>query len=125
VGLRVPTILVSPFARAGYVDSTQLDTASIPAMIESVFHLLSLTISDASSKSILTAVNLHQHLISPAVSPSGASVLVVPRPAVATIYLLYLAAFIGVGLLIALAFVRHRRDPLASTGQEPPAEAPA
>ncbi len=125
VGLRVPTILVSPYARAGYVDSTQLDTASIPALIESVFHLPALTPADAGSKSILTGVNLHQRPIAPAVSPSGAAAVAVVRPAVATIYLLYLAAFIGAGLLIALAFVRHRRDSLAPPRGEPPVELPA
>ncbi len=37
LGPRVPAILVSPYARAGYVDSSQLDTASIPGLIDSVF----------------------------------------------------------------------------------------
>jgi len=124
VGLRVPAILVSPYARAGYVDSTQLDTASIPAMIESVFHLPPLTAQDAGSKSILTAVDTHQQPIAPAISPSGAAAVVVPRPAVATIYLLYGLAFVGAFLLIALAFVRSRRDPLAAAETLPSPEAP-
>jgi phospholipase C len=124
VGLRVPAILVSPYARAGYVDSTQLDTASIPAMIESVFHLPPLTAQDASSKSILTAVDTHQQPIAPAISPSGAAAVVVPRPAVATIYLLYGLALVGAGVLIALAFVRFRRDPLISAEAPPSPEAP-
>jgi len=125
VGLRVPAILVSPYARAGYVDSTQLDTASIPAMIESVFHLPPLTAQDATSKSVLTAVDTHQQPIAPAISPSGAAAVVVPRPAVATIYLLYGLAFVGAGLLIAVAFVRLRRDRLVSDGAPPSPEAPA
>ena len=33
-GFRVPALLVSPYARRGYVDSTPLDTTSIPAFIE-------------------------------------------------------------------------------------------
>jgi len=124
VGLRVPAILVSPYARAGYVDGTQLDTASIPAMIESVFGLPSLTAQDAGSKSILTAVDTHQQPIAPAVSPSGAAAVVVPRPAVATIYLLYGLAFVGAGLLIAWSLVRFRRDPLISAEAPPSPEAP-
>ena len=102
LGLRVPTLLVSPYARAGYVDHVQLDTASIPAMIESIFHLPPLGLLDANSGSILTGANLRQHPISPGVS-SGFPVAAVPRPAVHTVYLLYLAAFLGAALLIALA----------------------
>jgi phospholipase C len=112
VGLRVPTILVSPYARAGQVDSTQLDTASIPAMIESVFHLAPLTQLDASSNSILTGLNMHQQAITPSISPSSATAVVVPRPAVQTIYLLYVAALLGAGLLVVLAFMRSRRHDL-------------
>jgi hypothetical protein len=33
-GFRVPALLVSPYARRGFVDSTPLDTTSIPAFIE-------------------------------------------------------------------------------------------
>jgi phospholipase C len=33
-GLRVPALLVSPYARRGFVDSTPLDTTSIPAFVE-------------------------------------------------------------------------------------------
>jgi hypothetical protein len=33
-GFRVPALLVSPYARRGFVDSTRLDTTSIPAFIE-------------------------------------------------------------------------------------------
>ena len=117
LGLRVPTLLVSPYARAGYVDHVQLDTASIPAMIESIFHLPPLGLLDANSGSILTGANLRQHPISPGVS-SGFPVAAVPRPAVHTVYLLYLAAFLGAALLIALAFIRHRRDPFPA----PPAQ---
>jgi phospholipase C len=112
VGLRVPAILVSPYARAGHVDSTQLNTASIPAMIESVFHLAPLTTMDASSKSILSGLDLHQQPIPPSIAPSTATAVVVPRPAVHTIYLLYLVALLGAGLLIMLAFRRSRRDEL-------------
>jgi phospholipase C len=112
VGLRVPTILVSPYARAGQVDSTQLDTASIPALIESVFHLAPLTQLDASSNSILTGLDLHQQAITPSISPSSATAVVVARPAVQTIYLLYVAALLGAGLLIVLAFMRSRRHDL-------------
>jgi hypothetical protein len=113
----VPTILVSPYARAGQVDSTQLDTASIPAMIESVFHLAPLTQLDASSNSILTGLNLRQQPITPSISASSATAVVVPRPAVQTIYVLYVAALLGAGLLIVLAFMRSRRQDLDALSQ--------
>jgi phospholipase C len=36
-GLRVPTLIISPFARRGFVDHTFYDTTSILKMIETRF----------------------------------------------------------------------------------------
>jgi acid phosphatase len=46
-GARVPAMVVSPFARKGYVDSTVYDTTSILALIEHRFGLAPLTGRDA------------------------------------------------------------------------------
>jgi phospholipase C len=107
LGLRVPAILVSPYARPGYVDSNQADTASIPALIAQVFHLPSLSAQENAAGSLLTGIDLHQQPIPPAIEPSRTTILV--RPAVAIIYLLYLGALAITCLLVALAFRRGRR----------------
>jgi phospholipase C len=106
LGLRVPAILVSPYARPGYVDNEQADTASIPALIDHVFHLPSLSAQEDVAGSLLTGINLHQKPIAPAID-SRATILA--RPTVAIIYLLYLGALAITCLLIALAFRRGRR----------------
>ncbi len=122
-GIRVPTILVSPYSRAGYVDTQQLNTASVPGLIDQVFRLPALTPQVASSASLLTALDLHQRPISPTI-PSHI-VLVGARPAVPLIYLLYLAALVASGLVIALAFSRARRDSDPSPPPEVPPGVPA
>lgn len=46
-GSRVPTVIVSPFAKRHFVDHTQYETASVLALIEKRFHLLALGKRDA------------------------------------------------------------------------------
>jgi phospholipase C len=54
-GSRVPTIVISPFAKKGFVDHTQLDTLSILKTIEERFNLNSLNARDASANDLLNA----------------------------------------------------------------------
>src|SRR5262245_17328267 len=55
-GTRVPTILVSPFAKRGFVDHTQYDTTSILKLIETRFGLAPLTEADARADGMLNAL---------------------------------------------------------------------
>jgi phospholipase C len=110
LGLRVPTLLISPYARAGYVDSNQLDTASIPAYIEHVFQLQQLSASEATAGSIVTALNVDQTPIAPVIGPENGSAPAIVRPSVGIVYVLYLAALLGACFLVALAFARQRRS---------------
>jgi phospholipase C len=48
-GTRVPTIVISPFAKKGYVDHTQYDTTSILALIEHRYNLTPLGSRDAAA----------------------------------------------------------------------------
>ncbi len=59
-GGRVPTIVISPFARKGYVDHTQYDTTAILKLIEERWNLQSLTDRDANSGDMLTAFDFNQ-----------------------------------------------------------------
>jgi phospholipase C len=57
-GARVPTIIISPFARRGYVDHTTYDTMSILAFIEHRFALAPLGIADAAAADLTIAFDL-------------------------------------------------------------------
>lgn len=46
-GTRVPALIISPFARQGYVDHTSYDTTSILALIEHRWGLAPLSARDA------------------------------------------------------------------------------
>jgi len=57
-GTRVPTIVISPFAKRGYVDHTQYDTTSILKLIETRFGLAPLGERDASANDMRNAFDL-------------------------------------------------------------------
>ncbi|HEY1951868.1 MAG TPA: alkaline phosphatase family protein [Gemmatimonadaceae bacterium] len=54
-GSRVPTIVISPYAKHGFVDHTQYDTASILALIEHRFGLTPLGTRDAAANDMRAA----------------------------------------------------------------------
>jgi phospholipase C len=56
-GFRVPAILVSPFARRGYVDHGVYDHASILKLIEWRFGLPALAPRDAAAKNLADALD--------------------------------------------------------------------
>ena len=108
-GLRVPAILVSPYARAGAVDHQAFNTASIPGMIDKVFGLPALTPQVASAGDLLTGADLAQTPIAPLIAPLAKGATAPPRPNVTIIYGCYLAAFVFALALIGLALRRSRR----------------
>jgi phospholipase C len=59
-GTRVPTIVVSPYARKHYVDHTQYETASILALIEKRFNLKPLGTRDAAADPFSNAFDFGQ-----------------------------------------------------------------
>jgi phospholipase C len=59
-GTRVPTIVISPFAKKGYVDSTLYDTTSITALIEHRWGLAALGTRDANAADLTNAFDLGQ-----------------------------------------------------------------
>jgi phospholipase C len=60
-GFRVPTIVVSPWARHGFIDHTVSDHTSTLAFIEKIFHLPNLGARDASASDMLEAFNFGGH----------------------------------------------------------------
>ena len=59
-GTRVPAIIVSPFAKRGYVDNTPYETVSILKFIEERFDLPPLSTRDEKANNILNALELSQ-----------------------------------------------------------------
>jgi acid phosphatase len=57
-GLRVPTLIISPFAKRGYVDHTAYDTTSILRLIEQRFGVAPLGDSDRNAGDLTNALNL-------------------------------------------------------------------
>jgi phospholipase C len=56
-GVRVPTVIISPFAKRGFVDHTRYDTTSILKLIESRFGLAALAERDARANGLANAFN--------------------------------------------------------------------
>ncbi len=54
-GTRVPTIVISPYARRGFVDHEEMDTTSILALIEYQYGLAPLSSRDAKANNMLSA----------------------------------------------------------------------
>ena len=57
-GTRVPTLIISPFARKGFVDHTIYDTTSILKLIETRYHLKPLGSRDAAAGDLTAALML-------------------------------------------------------------------
>lgn len=99
-GFRVPALLVSPYARAGYVDSTVLDFASILKFIEENWGLDPLAERDAAAGSFMSAFDFDQPAREAVLLPAERGAALRPEPNRVVIYLAYLAAFVIAGLFL-------------------------
>ncbi|MDG6966648.1 MAG: hypothetical protein JRN58_10360 [Nitrososphaerota archaeon] len=68
-GFRVPGLIISPYAKTGYIDNTVLEFSSTLKFIETVFHLPSLGTRDATANNILQAFNFNQAPQAPMILP--------------------------------------------------------
>jgi phospholipase C len=105
-GFRVPTLLVSPYARQGYIDSTQLDFTSFLRFIEDNWNLEPLASRDAKANSIVSAFDFSQSLRPAQFIPFdriSESTKVEPRRWV--IYVLYGGALLITTVLIVTATI--------------------
>lgn len=64
-GFRVPCVLVSPFARSGFVSSTVFDHTSVLSMIEWRWSLEPLSVRDQTANNLATALDFSQQNLSP------------------------------------------------------------
>jgi phospholipase C len=119
-GFRVPAILISPYARQNYTDSTQLDFTSILKFIEENWNLEPLAERDAKANSLKSAFDFTQppqrpHFISFARESNIRS----SEPRRQVIYIAYgtaLAFAASVLILIAITF-RNAGNSVASSYQ--------
>lgn len=69
-GPRVPTLVISPYARAGYICHSTFDFTSPLKLIEEKFSLKSLASRDATAKDMLDCFDFNQHPLPPDVITS-------------------------------------------------------
>jgi phospholipase C len=110
-GFRVPALLVSPYARRGFVDHTTLDFTSILRFIEDNWGLRPLTQRDASANSIASGFDFSASprraaFVSPRRGPAEEEAHVVRS----RVYLFYLGGLaLPVLIVLSAAAVRLRR----------------
>jgi len=69
LGPRVPALIISPYAKRGYVDHTPYEFASVLRFIETVFDVPPLTSRDANASDMLDAFDFSQKPIAPLILP--------------------------------------------------------
>jgi phospholipase C len=106
-GLRVPALLVSPYARRGHVDSTPLDTTSILRFIEDNWGLKPLARRDAQSKGLADAFDFSQPPREPSILAAGGRDEGDAAVRRWVIYLGYGAAILVAAALIAVGALRR------------------
>jgi phospholipase C len=69
LGFRVPAIIISPYAKQGFVDNTLTEFASTLKLIETLFNVPSLGARDVKADNLLEAFNFYQTPRAPLVLP--------------------------------------------------------
>ncbi len=114
-GLRVPAIIISPYARRGYVDHTFFSYSSLLRFAETVFRLPSLSPLDHQANDMLNAFDFHQAPSSPLLLHQHSCPELPTRPH----FRWYAAGGIGLGVLgmivagLSSAWAVRRRPSLA------------
>jgi phospholipase C len=109
-GFRVPALIISPYARQGYVLHSTADFSSILRLIESLHGLAPLTTRDEKANDLLGAFDFGQAPREPALpgSDPAAGIIAAPQPAAAIVPLTYVPLLLLAALLL-LANLRALR----------------
>ncbi len=110
-GFRAPTLMVSSYARQGYVDSTTLDFTSMLAFIEYNWGLEPLADRDANAEIFLDAFDFESSPREPVLLTRDRVDVPVKQLRTEAVYMAYGLALIAFLLLFAFAEVRSRRFP--------------
>jgi len=108
-GFRVPAILVSPYAKRNYIDSTTLDFTSIMKFIEQNWRLAPLAERDRHAKSFIGAFDFSRQPRPPTFTSAHAPVHVDAHARRPLIYVFYGGAVVLALLAIGWALARERR----------------
>jgi phospholipase C len=120
-GPRVPVILVSPYAKSGYIDHTVLDFTSILKFIEQNWNIAPLASRDTNANNFLTAFNFNQAPRLPNFLPLGRITAIPPKKdPTNVIYLGYGGAlFLAVSFFTVAAYrPRWNKGKAARKGQK-------
>jgi phospholipase C len=125
LGFRVPSLLVSPYARQGQVNHTTMDYTSALRFIEENWGVQPLNARDAGAPSLASALDFQSPPRAASIIPAGAAVPSAPTPATAFVYWLYFGAAVLAFLLLATAAIRswssrRRRPPLPPIAAQAP-----
>jgi phospholipase C len=69
LGPRVPALVISPWAKRGFVDSNTMEFSSVFRLIETIFKLPPMTSRDANANDMLSAFDFHQQPQAPLILP--------------------------------------------------------
>lgn len=117
-GPRVPALLVSPFAKEGFIDSTELDFTSILKFIEYNWGLEALAERDANANNILTAFDFSQPLRSAQFLPLSREVAPITIKSPTTkIYFTYGFGSILALVTIGFAAIKTRKLKITQKGE--------
>ena len=70
LGFRVPLIVISPYAKKGYIDHTQYEFSSYLALIETIWDLQPLTARDANANNLMNSFDFSQAPQPPLIEPA-------------------------------------------------------
>jgi phospholipase C len=119
LGLRVPALLVSPYAVTGAVNHTVFDSASTLRFIEHNWSLQPLTRRDAQASDLSTAFSFGQPVREPTLIGVHDARPALIRPSSAIIYTSYTIAFLLVVAVVAWAALGERRRHREPRHREP------
>ena len=80
LGFRVPALIISPYAKPGFLDHTVYDFESTLKFVEWRFSLPALTARDADANNLLNAFNFNQKPLAPLIIPLSNSQLATIQP---------------------------------------------
>jgi len=119
LGLRVPALLISPYATPGIVNHLQFDSASVLRFIETNWSVPPLTSRDANATDLGLALSFGRTPHPATIVGTAAGRPHVPVPNRLIIYGFYLMALAGVGAVVAWVTLRSRQVVPTDASLEP------
>lgn len=108
-GFRVPTLVISPWAKHGYVDHTQYEFASLLRLAEDNFHLPTLGTRDVAANDMMNSFTFDQAPQTALIEPANFVGPATPTPEIPSPTLYWILAGFAIALaVLAIALFRRR-----------------